>query len=86
MFLVCDSDSERDTERKFGKMKNVESLLGLSGQLVFDTAQGIPFRVKKVAPGWQSPPDDLQLYTGKATGARPAGEALWSCTYSLLWW
>lgn len=64
----------------------MKSSLSLSGQLAFDTAQGTPFQVKKVAPGWQSPPDDLRLYTGKATGARPAGEALWSCTYSLLWW
>lgn len=35
----------------------MESLLGLSSQLAFDTAQGIS--VIKVAPGWQSPPDDL---------------------------
>lgn len=71
-----------------GKKKDikVENFLGLSGQIVFDTTQGIPFQVKKVAPGWQSPPDDLWLYTGKATGARLAGEALWRCTYSLLWW
>ena len=59
--------------------------LALSGQLAFDTAQGTPFEVKKVAPGWHSPPDDLRLYTGKATGASLAGEALWSCTYSLQW-
>lgn len=43
----------------------VESLRGLSGQFAIDTVQGISFQVKKVAPGWQSPPDDLRLHTGK---------------------
>lgn len=51
-----------------------------------DTPQGTPFDVLKVAPGWHSPPNDLQLYTGKTTGVRPARKALWNCSYLLLWW
>lgn len=78
--------AERETGEKSKKEGKVESLLDLSVQLAFDTARGIPFQVRTVASGGQSPPNDLWLYTGKATGARPAGEALWSCTYSLLWW
>lgn len=72
IFSMLKRMRERRSE-KTGWKRKVERSLGLSGQFAFATAQGIPFQVKKVAPGWQSPPDDLRLHTGKATGARPAG-------------